>query len=156
MVWDGSRAVDVLTTYNVDPMRIGVIGHSLGAKQVLFVAAFDERIKASVFSDGGIWLETSNWNEEWYLGQDICQKRYSDLENHQLLAMIAPRAFLLVGGRDDNACAWPFIKESIPLWAAKDKRLDIGWFQHEKGHCWPPEAQEVGFAFLNQYLREGQ
>jgi predicted dienelactone hydrolase len=36
----------------VDPRRIGSIGHSLGGHNTLFVAAFDRRIKAMVTSCG--------------------------------------------------------------------------------------------------------
>ena len=36
----------------VDPERIGVIGHSLGGHNSLFVATFDERLKAVVTSSG--------------------------------------------------------------------------------------------------------
>ena len=40
------RAVDLLASLpEVDPRRIGVIGHSLGGHNSLFVAAFDPRIK---------------------------------------------------------------------------------------------------------------
>jgi Dipeptidyl aminopeptidases/acylaminoacyl-peptidases len=47
------RAVDLLTTLKeVDPGRIGVIGHSLGGHNSLFVAAFDQRFAAVVTSCG--------------------------------------------------------------------------------------------------------
>lgn len=47
------RAVDLLTSLpEVDPQRIGVIGHSLGGHNALFVAAFDPRIRAVVTSCG--------------------------------------------------------------------------------------------------------
>ncbi len=47
------RAVDVLTTLaEVDPDRIGVIGHSLGGHNAIFVGLFDDRIKAVVTSCG--------------------------------------------------------------------------------------------------------
>ncbi len=52
MQYDAMRAVDVLTSLPcVDNDRIGAFGHSLGAKEVLYLAAFDERIRASVASE---------------------------------------------------------------------------------------------------------
>jgi len=43
------RAVDLLVSLpEVDPKRIGVIGHSLGGHNSLFVAFFDQRVKAVV------------------------------------------------------------------------------------------------------------
>jgi dienelactone hydrolase len=47
------RAVDLLTSMReVDARRIGVIGHSLGGHNSLFVAAFDPRVAAVVTSCG--------------------------------------------------------------------------------------------------------
>jgi hypothetical protein len=131
--FDGFRAVDVLEAHpNVDAERIGAIGHSLGGKQVLFVMAFDPRIKAGVSSDGGIGLQFSNWDADWYLSQEVHSRKF---ENNQVLAMIAPRAFLLVGGKYDDDRAWPFIAGAVPLWGAKRAPENVGWFRHDRGHC---------------------
>ncbi len=63
MLLDATRAVDVLAAQpDVNPRRIGAIGHSLGAKEVLYLAAFDERVRAAVSSEGGIGLKFSNWD----------------------------------------------------------------------------------------------
>lgn len=52
-IWNHQRAVDLLQSLpEVDSGRIGVIGHSLGGHNALFVAAFDPRIKAVVTSCG--------------------------------------------------------------------------------------------------------
>ncbi|MGC9329988.1 MAG: alpha/beta fold hydrolase, partial [Candidatus Hinthialibacter sp.] len=53
MIQDGRRAVDILQTIpEVNPNKIGVIGHSLGAEEAMFTAAFDERIQAAAASCG--------------------------------------------------------------------------------------------------------
>lgn len=153
MIWDGWRAVDVLAARaDVDTAHIGAIGHSLGAKESLFSAAFDERIKAAVSSDGGIGLTLSNWHDPWYLGPEIRAPGF-ELENHQVLAMIAPRAFLLAGGDYDNDRAWPFIASALPLWKSLDTPDAVGWYRHKAGHNWPPDAQKVGYEFLDKYLK---
>ena len=52
-IWNHMRAVDLLQSLpEVDGERIGVIGHSLGGHNSLFVAAFDERLKVVVTSCG--------------------------------------------------------------------------------------------------------
>src|SRR5262245_37652394 len=51
--WNNMRAVDLLRSLpEVDPERIGVIGHSLGGHNAMFTAAFDTRIKAVVSNCG--------------------------------------------------------------------------------------------------------
>ena len=52
-IWNNLRAVDLLCSLKeVDPNRIGVIGHSLGGHNAIFTALFDRRIKAVVSSCG--------------------------------------------------------------------------------------------------------
>lgn len=52
-IWNNLRAVDLLQSLpQVDPKRIGVIGHSLGGHNSLFTAVFDDRLKAVVTSCG--------------------------------------------------------------------------------------------------------
>lgn len=64
------------------------MGHSLGAKEALYLAAFDERIKAAVASEGGTGFRSTNWDAAWYLGPAIRDENFS-LNHHQLLALIA-------------------------------------------------------------------
>lgn len=52
-IWNNLRAIDLLCDLEeVDPSRIGVIGHSLGGHNAIFTALFDRRIKAVVSSCG--------------------------------------------------------------------------------------------------------
>jgi dienelactone hydrolase len=153
MILDGIRAVDVLSSRtDVSPGKIGAIGHSLGGKQVLYVMAFEKRVKAGVSSDGGLGLTFSNWHDIWYLGPEIREKGF-ELENNQVLAMIAPRAFMLVGGKYDDDRAWPFIAGVMSLWDSVGKLNNINFFRHDAGHRFPPEAQQKSFCFLKQRLK---
>ena len=116
MLHDARRALDVLQSLPfVDGERLGAIGHSLGGKQTLFLAAFDERVKAAVSSEGGIGLSFCNWHAPKYLGPEI-RRRGFPLENHQVLALVPPRAFLLLGGDcTDGDKSWPFIAAVLPI-----------------------------------------
>jgi hypothetical protein len=152
MIFDGKAAVDILIKYlDLHPKRVGAIGHSLGAKQVLYLMAFDDRITAGVFSDGGIGFSFSNWDAVWYLGPDI-RKPELRFENHQVLAMIEPRSFLLVGGKYDNDGAWPFIEGAITLWDSHGQKENVGWLRHHAGHRWPREIREEAYKFLTDHL----
>src|SRR5262249_44985744 len=52
-IWNHMRCVDLLQSLaEVDPERIGVIGHSLGGHNSMFVAVFDPRIKCIVSNCG--------------------------------------------------------------------------------------------------------
>ncbi len=155
MLLDAQRAVDYLESLTiVDSGRIGAIGHSLGAKQVLYAAAFDERIQAAVFSEGGIGLEFSNWEAEWYLGPSI-RKPGFDLQHHENLALIAPRGFLLLaGGGADDARSWSHIEAALPVYEIFGARERIGWLHHEGGHRYPGVARSAAEEFLARQLAD--
>jgi dienelactone hydrolase len=154
MVWDGIRAVDLLESLpNVDKQRIGAIGHSLGAKEALYSAAFDERIKAAVSSEGGLGLRFSNWEAPWYLGKAIQQPDFR-LENHQVLSLVAPRAFLLLAGDfADTDKSWAFIEAVQPVFQLLGAPENVGWFNHHLGHRYPPEARAMAEEFLDTHLK---
>ncbi|TWW09791.1 hypothetical protein E3A20_10820 [Planctomyces bekefii] len=98
MLYDATRAVDPLSALpQVDEQRISTIGHSLGAKEVLYLAAFDERVRAAVSCEGGLGFRSTNWDADWYLGPAIRDPQF-ELNHHQLLALAAPRPLLVVGG----------------------------------------------------------
>jgi dienelactone hydrolase len=155
MTFDAIRAADFLESLpNVDRGRIGCLGHSLGAKVALFAPAFDGRYKASVSSEGGIGLGFSNWDAIWYLGPGIKEPGFK-LENHQVLAMIAPRAFLLIAGESaDNDRSWAFIEAALPVYDLLGVRGNLGWFNHRGGHRYTAHARSVAEAFLDRYLKE--
>lgn len=154
MVWDAVRAVDFLESLpNVDRKHIGCLGHSLGGKEVLYAMAFDERYQAGVSSEGGIGLKFSNWEAPWYLGPKIRQPDFA-LENHQLLALIAPRAFLLLAGEAaDGNKSWPFIAAARPVYELFGATGNLGWKNHHFGHRYPPEARIVAEGFLDTHLK---
>jgi pimeloyl-ACP methyl ester carboxylesterase len=154
MIWDGVRAVDYLCSLeDVDNERIGCIGHSLGGKEALFLAAFDPRIKVTVSSEGGIGLTFSNWEAEWYLGGEI-RKPDFPLDNHQVLAMIAPRPFLLLGGDSaDGDRSWPYILNVKPIYDLLGASDAIAFFNHKQGHAYPPEARKRACEWIDFYLK---
>ena len=58
----------------VDPARIGVMGHSYGGKWAMFASCFYEQFAAAAWSDPGIVFDEPRGNvnywEPWYLGRD--------------------------------------------------------------------------------------
>jgi dienelactone hydrolase len=157
MLFDAQRAVDILVSLpDVDPARIGATGHSLGAKETLYLAAFDERIRAAVASEGGIGFNSTNWADPWYLGQGIKSPDFK-LNHHQLLALIAPRAFLILGGERgpgaaDGDRSWPYVEAALPVYRLYGEPPRLGLLNHHQGHSVPPAALERLTSWLTTYL----
>jgi dipeptidyl aminopeptidase/acylaminoacyl peptidase len=114
-IFNHMRCVDLLQSRpDVDPENIGVIGHSLGGHNAMFVAAFDTRLKVAVSSSGWTQFEYYNIGEEGskkYGGRlgPWAQTRYMPLIRtkykldaklipfnfNDIISAIAPRAFFL-------------------------------------------------------------
>jgi dienelactone hydrolase len=148
MVYDGRRALDLLTTIpEVDPDRLGVCGHSLGAKEALYLAAFDKRVKAGVFSEGGIGVHFSNWEAPWYLGLK------PPYDHHEILSLIAPRPFLIIGGESaDGAKSWPFVARAMEVYQLFGQPARIGLYNHRQGHTIPLAAEGRVYEWLQAYV----
>ena len=153
MLFDAKRAVDVLDNLDeVDSNRIGAMGHSLGAKEVLYLAAFDERVKVAVSNEGGIGIDFSNWDDVWYLGKEIHDFGH---QHHELLSLIAPKPFLLIGGdAADGKRSEPYIESVLPVYGlyGEEKKKDIKLSNHGQGHSAGPLAQTWTYEWLIKYL----
>lgn len=117
--WAYSRAVDVLVADpRIDASRIAVWGHSRNGKSALLAAAFDPRIAAVIAHQSGKGGATLTDSHD---GESVAQitgayphwfaKNYATfagreaeipVEQHQLLALIAPRPILLGNAKRDK------------------------------------------------------
>jgi dienelactone hydrolase len=147
LLHDGIRAVDILQSIdNVDPTAIVAAGHSLGAKEALYLAAFDNRVTGAVFSEGGIGLSFSNWHDPWYLGDAIRDPAFR-LDHAQLLALTLPRGMLILGGEAgpgaaDGDRSWGHVARALEVGRLERPRPRLGLFNHRGGHAIPPAARE--------------
>ncbi len=121
--WAASRCVDYLLTLpEVDGRRIALTGHSRNGKTSLIAAAFDERIRAVISSSSGAG-GACPWRlfSEAYFGEGIelitrimpewlhprlrffvGREDRLPVDQHQLLACIAPRPVLLSTALNDD------------------------------------------------------
>lgn len=145
MLYDAQRSADILAALpDVDPQRIGTVGHSLGAKEVLYLMAFDDRILAGVFSEGGVAFDSTNWDAPWYLGPKIKDEKFPR-NHHELLALIAPRPLLILGGESGRGAAdgdrsWPYIAAAVPIYELYGKPARVGLLNHRQGHSIPADV----------------
>lgn len=154
LLHDGVRAVDVLARIDgVDPARIVAAGHSLGAKEALYLAAFDDRVRGTVASEGGVAIPFSNWDAPWYLGADARAAGF-ERDHAELVALALPRALLVLGGESgpgaaDGDRSWPTIERALEAGRLLEPHPWTGLFNHRGGHAIPPEAR----ALLVEWLR---
>jgi dienelactone hydrolase len=124
---DHMRCVDLLQARtDVDPEKIGVIGHSLGGHNAIFVACFDPRIKAIVSSCG--WCpfhdyyegkKLANWAQQRYMPW-VVEKFNADpnkmpFDFYELVAVLAPRPFYSNSPLRDSNFDYRGVKKAEPV-----------------------------------------
>lgn len=109
-VWDNIRAIDVLETMpEVDPERIGCIGHSLGGHSAIFTAVFEPRLRAVVTSCGFTSLQKDDvpsWTGKRYMplisSQYLNDPAKLPFDFHELIGCVAPRPLLISAATGDE------------------------------------------------------
>jgi dienelactone hydrolase len=157
MVWDMQRGLDYLESRpEVNPASLGCIGHSLGGQQTLFLAALDERVRAAVSSCGfasmktvlrdGITHNLGAYVPGWLAHGDV----------GDLLAEVAPRAFLALNGAADRIFPIDGLHDSYAVarkaYAAAGcaERLAVGVYPG--GHGFTDEMRSRAYAWLDRWL----
>lgn len=114
----------------------------------------DERISVTVSSEGGISLKFSNYEDYWYFGEYI-QDVPEDTDQHELLGLMAPRPFLLIGGDQyDTEKSWYYINAAQEVYNLYGEEEKIGYFNHHSGHSPSPHAVNLAFEWLNHFLND--
>jgi putative membrane-bound dehydrogenase-like protein len=162
------RAVDLLCERpEVDANRIGVIGHSLGGHNSLFVAVFDQRIKAVVTSCGWNVFQDyykgnlAGWASDRYMprirteyGLDPAKMPF---DFHEVLAAIAPRQVLSISPTGDANFAVEGVRKGIaaakPVFALLGVPDALQVEYPDCQHDFPPEMRDRAYKFLDKVLQ---
>ncbi|WP_022918394.1 alpha/beta hydrolase family protein [Ruania albidiflava] len=130
----------------VSPGRLGAFGHSLGGKLSLHLAALDPRVDAAAAHEPGLGFAHSNWDDPWYLGSHVPTDRDQD----ELLGLVAPRPFLLLGGQDgDGEHNRNLVQRAAAWWP---ERTGLSVLYHDGGHPLPEHVTAAVAAWLEGQL----
>jgi len=167
-IFNHMRAVDLLQSLpEVDPERIGVIGHSLGGHNAMFVGVFDDRLKVIVSSCG--WTpfhdyyggKIAGWTSARYMPRlrtvyNLDPNRVP-FDFYEVVAAFAPRGFFSNSPMGDGNFAVAGVKkaegkarEVFALLGSAD-RLQVRY--PDSGHDFPPAVRREAYAFIDQLLQ---
>jgi predicted dienelactone hydrolase len=157
------RAVDLLASLpEVDPGRIGVIGHSLGGHNALFVAAFDPRIRAAVLSCGftAKWRyrggDLRAWSQEGYMPLIASRFHGSAAEVpfdfSDFFEAIAPRAVFVNAPLHDEIFDAAGVDACVARVAGLFPGPRLVVVHPDCPHDFPPEIREQAYRFLVRQL----
>jgi fermentation-respiration switch protein FrsA (DUF1100 family) len=167
-IWNNMRAIDLLCSLpEVDPERIGCIGHSLGGHNTMFTAAFDERIKAAVSNCGFTSFpkyysgNLKGWTSARYMPRiaSVFEMKPEKMpfDFTEVVAAIAPRAFLASAPVHDDNFEVSGVKECIaaakPVYALLGAGDKLGANYPDCKHDFPPEVRKVAYDWLDRWLK---
>jgi len=167
-IFNHLRCVDYLCSLDfVDSNRLGVIGHSLGGHNALFVAAFDARLKVIVSSCG--WTpfhdyyqgKIAGWTSDRYMPRlrDVygLDSDRVPFDFYEVVAALAPRAFFSNSPLHDSNFEVKGVQKAIAevqkiyqLFQA-ESQLQVHYPDCE--HDFPPEIREEAYRCMEKILR---
>ena len=181
--WGISRLIDgieiVKAQMNADVSRIAVTGCSYAGKMALFGGAFDERIALTIAQEsggGGInsWRmsqqyttrtgvnveKIDNTNYSWFKSsmRNINPNNLPH-DHHELIAMIAPRALLILGNPTQewlcDESGYKATMAAAEVWKAMGVSDRLGFvFTPDHNHCSASNDQNTAVtAFVNKFLK---
>jgi putative membrane-bound dehydrogenase-like protein len=166
-IFNHMRAVDLLVARpEVDPARIGAIGHSLGGHNAMFLGMFDERIKVIVSSCG--WTpfhhyyggKLDGWTSDRYVPsiRDVygLDPDRVPFDMYEIVASFAPRAFFSVSPlHDDNfdvEGVRKVIAEAKPIYALLGVPENLQVRYPNSRHDFPPKERHESYEFIDRIL----
>jgi pimeloyl-ACP methyl ester carboxylesterase len=177
-IFNNMRCVDYLQSRkDVDPGKIGAIGHSLGAHTAMFLGAFDERIKIIIASCGWTQFEDYNagekataqyggklapWAQELYMplvrtkfGLDPARMPFNFDE---MIATFAPRYFFSNSPVNDSNFNTDGVKKGEKSARKVFEQLEIGdrFEVHypDAAHDFPVAVRQKAYQRMDQVLKE--
>jgi dienelactone hydrolase len=167
-IWNHMRCVDYLSGLpEVDPARIGCMGHSLGGHNTLFLGVFDLRIKVLVSSCGFTSFakyyagDLTGWTHEGYMptiasvyGKDPARMPF---DFPGVLAALVPRPLFINAPLHDANFDVSGVKDCVDtaqeiyrLNAAKGNMVAV---HPDAEHDFPDETRQQAYAFVDKALR---
>lgn len=166
-IFNHMRCVDLLSaTKGVDPERIGVIGHSLGGHNAMFVGVFDERIDVIVSSCG--WTpfhdyyegKIAGWTSDRYM--PLLRDQYQldpaqvPFDFYEIIAALAPRPFYSSSPKEDGNFAVDGVKKAIPralgVYSLFGSAENLQVRYPDCNHDFPTETREDAYQFIDKAL----
>jgi dienelactone hydrolase len=155
----------LLTRPDVDPGRIGITGESGGGYNSWIMAALEPRIAVAVPVVG-----TSEFLEQvqvvrrsdFYLGREHCHYvagLFRFANNHEYLAMAAPRPVLIIAADNDDSFRLPGIRQVVAygrsLYKALDKPEQLGYFEDlETAHGYQKPKRQAAYGWFRRSLQK--
>jgi len=164
-----SIAIDVLESLSeVDPQNIGALGHSLGGHGTFFLAAYDQRVKASAANCSATFFrhnpKVEAWaRDHWYvyikhIRPGLLRGNLPPIDMHEIIALISPRAFLDLSGLNDGN---PLVQRQrvlmlmrvMDVYELQKAPQNFAFYAHGRGHSVAHESRQLIYGWMDTHLK---
>lgn len=167
--YEHSIAIDVLQTLKeVDADHIGALGHSLGGHGTIFLAAYDERIKAAACNCGASFFRHNPRVEAWardhwyvyfkHIRPGLLEHKLPPIDFHEIIALIAPRAFLDLSGLNDGIPGTQrqrvlMLMRIMDVYELEKAPQNFAFYVHGRGHSVAHESRQLIYGWMDAHLK---
>jgi hypothetical protein len=167
-ICDNIRAVDFLVSLpQVDPQRLGCIGHSLGGHNSIFTAVFEPRLKVIVSNCGFTSFpkyyagNLKGWTSDGYMPR-IASVYNNDpkqvpFDFPELIGALAPRAFLAIAPLHDDNFEISGVDDCVagakPVYSLYGKPQNLVVVHPDCGHDFPESSRKIAYEFFDRFLK---
>lgn len=167
-IWNHMVAIDLLQSLpEVDPDRIGCIGHSLGGHNTLFLSVFDNRIKVIVSSCGFTSFykyfggDLTGWSHSGYMPRIksiySCNPARMPFDFTEILAALAPRALYINAPINDSnfevTGVYDCVEAAKPIYKLFNASDKIMMANPEAPHDFPPAERKQAYELIDNELK---
>ena len=167
--FEHSIAIDVLESLDeVDAAQIGAMGHSLGGHGTLFLAAYDERVKAAAGNCSATFFRHNDTVEAWardhwyiyfkHIRPGLLEGELPPIDFHEIMALVAPRAYLDVSGLNDGDPLTQrqrllMLMKVMDAYELEEIPQNFAFYVHGQGHSVPHETRELIYGWFDKHLK---
>ncbi|MAT14110.1 MAG: hypothetical protein CMJ46_02440 [Planctomyces sp.] len=170
--YEHSIAIDVLCGMEeVDADNIGVLGHSLGGHGTMFLAAYDERVKAAAGNCAASFFRhnsgVTHWSRDhWYvyfkhIRPGLLEGELPNIDFHEIMALTAPRAYLDVSALNDGNPLTQrqralMLMRVMDVYELEEQPENFAFFIHGRAHSVEHESRQLIYAWMDTHLKPAE
>jgi dienelactone hydrolase len=158
IIWDLSRGIDVLETRTeVDPDRLGILGHDYGSLAAMWATAMDERLQIGA-GHGGWTSMKERLRLKRPIPMELTAARLLQVADYdRILGQIAPRPFIISALQNDPSSldVEQIYTKAQEVYEAFEIPQHLHFLQHppDPEQAFPGTARRALYEALDHYLR---
>ncbi len=156
LISDVSRGIDYLETRaEIDSRFIGFIGQGYGGKMAIWSMALEPRIRAGVAHCGVVTYRENVRRGDWFQAEFVVPRLMQVADLHHILALIAPRPFLVstTDGDPESADAYDIYRRALPAYTQHGVTHRLSFYRYPGGTVFERHMRFNAYSWIDSWLQ---